>query len=443
MISNSNNAVDKTLTPHLFKIAGDRTDLRVWLNLVGVLCAAGLLLSRAPDHLLHPQLWGEDGVFWVSQAYNLGFRCLAIPESGYLQTISRIGALLAIQLPLTAVPFIFSLIAFVIQLAPVALLLSRRGEQLIPSLLGRLLIVLLYIGEPNSSEAYVNLTNAMWHLALVAFLLVILPKPRTTTGLWLDAVVLILAGLSGPLVLFIAPIAWWELVRLRRCTGRAKTLLYAGVLTSCAVVQGILIAMTAMHTTEARLGQLGANFSRLVHILADQIILGGVVGGKTVERLLTQNFWLHTWPATLCCLLALVLGLIAFVKGQAAYRQFVVLSALIMASALKSPMVSMTAPQWELMQRPGAGDRYYIIPILAWGATLLVLSTGKWRFGLQWFARGIMLYSTIGIVNDWHYFPYTHTNYYDSARIFDRATPGVTIEFFENPVPWHFFLTKK
>ena len=106
---------------------------RIFLNVLGVLGSAGLLFSRGPGHLLHPELWAEDGVVWLHRAYSAGWHCLTIPCAGYLQTLSRLGALLAVALPLTQAPLIFALIAFVIQLTPVVLLLSPRGALLPPS----------------------------------------------------------------------------------------------------------------------------------------------------------------------------------------------------------------------------------------------------------------------------------------------------------------------
>ncbi len=114
-----------------------------------------------------------------------------------------------------------------------------------------------------------------------------------------------------------------------------------------------------------------------------------------------------------------------------------------MAGALKSPMVSAVIPQWEPMQYPGVGGRYYIIPMLAWFTTLLVLATVRWRFGLQWVARGLVLCCAVGVVYDWHYTPYVHTGYHSAAKMFDRAPPGTVVTFPENPVPWHFELTKR
>jgi hypothetical protein len=281
--------------------ARGRSDSKICLNALGVLGPAGLLFIRGPGHLLHPELWAEDGVVWLHGAYTEGVHCLTIPRAGYLQTLSNLGGLIAAALPLTDAPLLFALIAFIIQLTPVILLLSPRGAVLLPSWSARQLLVLYDIGMPNSSEVFVNLTNAMWHLAIAVFLLVVLPKPRSIAGLAADITVLVLGGLSGPLVLFIAPIAWWQVAAFRRRGDGGKRVLYAAVLTLCAVVQGVLVVA---HSGENRIGHLGASFNRFVHILADQIVLGGVIGARYVDILLTQHFWLQSWPAALCCAFA-------------------------------------------------------------------------------------------------------------------------------------------
>ncbi len=408
------------------------------------LCLAGfalLLFSREPGHLLAPQLWAEDGVLWVAHGYDYGLVTLLQPRAGYLQTLSQLGGLVGIGLPFTAIPLFFALVAFVVQMAPAALLLSRRGAGLIASLPARLLLVAYYIGQPNSAEVYVNLTNAMWHLALLAFMLVVLPKPKTRFGLGLDIALLFLAGLSGPLALFIAPLAWWQARRGRGEAGGRERTAYAAVLSLCALAQGLLIL--ASLGTE-RHGQLGVTLDRLFHIFADQIVLGGTIGGANVDLLLMQHWWLHTLPPALCCLAAVGLGIVAFIKGPDAYRQLVVLSALIMASALQSPMISEVMPQWDPMQRPGIGDRYYIIPMLAWFATLLVLAARPWAWGVgMWVGRALLCLCLVGIVADWQYLPYVPTGYYAAARTFDQAAPGTVVVFPINPVPWKFTLTKR
>jgi hypothetical protein len=420
--------------------AGRVLERRTWFHLLGFLVGAGLLASRGPDRLWQPELWAEDGAIWLQQAYNLGPPSLAMPMTGYLQSLSRLTALLAVHLPLTYAPSIFAWTAFALQIAPAALLLSSRGEALIGSLTVRLLLVLYYVGGPNAAEVYINLTNAMWHLALLAFLLVVLPKPRTGWGLGAEAALLVLAGLSGPLVLFIAPIAWWHGWAERREPGNAGRVFYAALLSVCGALQGALVAA---QLADGRLGHLGANFNRFAHIFADQIILGGMLGSALVWRLLTHVLWQDGWAAGGVCVIAAAMGLAAFIKGPNAYRQLVVLSVLIMASALKSPMVTSSGPQWEQMQYPGIGDRYYIIPMLAWFSTLLVLASGNLRFGLHWVARLLVLCCAIGVVGDWYVSRYVPTGYHDAAKRFDRASPGTVVTFPENPTSWKFDLTKR
>lgn len=419
--------------------ASNRHDYEFLLLALGVLAAGLLLFSRAPGHLTDPELWAEDGRVWLQQAYQDGAKCLLRPEVGYLQTISRLTAFFTLAFPLRWAPLIFAAIAFVIQLMPAILLLSPRGAVLVPSLAGRVLMAAYYIGEPNSSEVYVNVTNAMWHLALVGFLIVLLPKPRTVFGFVTDTVTLVLAGLSGPIILFVAPIAWWHVIEQRHQRSFRPCVIYAAIASACALIQTGFI-LTSAH--QARHGALGATLNRLFHIIADQVILGGLIGGPNTIGLLQIHFWARTlWPA-LVCMGAAILGVVAFVRGPSVYRQFVVLAGLILVTSLASPMVSYSVPQWEPMQYPGAGDRYFIIPMLAWFSTLLVAAEKPWGGIGHWIARLLLVTSLTGISHDWHYNPYTDTSYQDAAKAFDEAPAGTVITFPENPLTWNFKLTK-
>jgi len=411
-----------------------------WRKILVILGTAGLLFSRCPSQFLRPELWAEDGAHWLQQAYDFGWRCLLMPAGGYLQTLSRLGALLAIRLPLTQAPLVFALIALAVQTLPVALLLSRRGKVLLPSLGARLLIIMFYIGVPNSNEVYVNLTNAMWYLALTGFLLLVLPKPRSVAATVVDAGTLVLVGLSGPFSIFLAPIAWWQAIEFRRSTDAPKHVLYAALMTLCGLTQAAVVALSG----QDRQGHLGASFDRLAHILTDQILLGGVIGGKAVLGLcMPGSFWWQPWPAALCSVLGVALVLIAFGKGPTAHRKLMVLAVLILAGALRAPMVTDVVPQWLPMQYPGIGGRYYLIPLIAWFCALLVLAAGRWRFGLHWAARALVLCCTIGVAKDWNFRPHAQTGYHDAAKTFDRAPLGTAVDFPENPAGWHFVLTKQ
>ncbi len=398
---------------------------------------AGLaLFSRQPDRLRHPELWAEDGAVWIGDAYNHGLTSLLMVHSGYLQTLSRLGGLLSLVLPMTDVPLAFALVAFVAQLAPAVLLLSPRGAKLVPSAPARLLLAGYYIGLPNSAETYVNLTNAMWHLALLALLIIVLPKPAGKAGYAADGCALVLAGLSGPFALFLAPIACvhaW--VGRRDREGKAR-IAYAALITLCAAVQGISIHLYA---GAQRLPNLGSNFTRLAHILANQIFLGGVAGAFYVKDLMAQGWWNAAWPAGVVCAAGLLLAAVAFWRGPPAHKSLVALGVLVLAGSLASPVVATSGSQWAQMAVPGIGGRYVMIGMLGWFAGFLVLS-GQRRW--KWLGRGLVLASCAGVAADWHISRYPPTGFQAAARAFDAAPAGTPAVFPENPAGWQFFLTK-
>jgi hypothetical protein len=397
--------------------------------------AAALLFSRDPGRLRHPELWAEDGLSWLVDAYNHGAASLVTPHSGYLQTISRLGAYLVLLLPFTAIPLAFALLSFVVQLAPAALLLSRRSAALIPSLPARLVLAFYYLGVPNAPEVYVNLTNAMWHLALVAFLLIVLPKPPGAWQRGVDILVLVLAGVSGPFSLLLAPVAWWHAALGRRAPEFRDRTIYAIAVSLCAIIQAGCVVAGAQAT---RIDELGASFNRLVHIVADQVLLGGIVGSGAVDRLMAHAWWMGVWPAAVVCLVGLGVWTAAWQRGPPAFRQFTAFAVLLIAAALASPV----GAQWGPLQTPSIGGRYFLIPMLAWIAAILVLAARPCRWGGHWLARLALCACLIGVEHDWRITPLTPTGYQTAARTFDAAPAGTVVVFPENPVTWTFALTK-
>lgn len=405
--------------------------------------AAALLLSRNPSHMLHPQLWAEDGRVWLEQAYTNGASSLLWPHSGYLQTFPRLTALCALLLPFTAIPLAFVIVSFCAQFLPALLLLSSRASVVVPSGILRLILVAYYIGEPNSSEVYLNLTNAMWHLAFAAVLILILPKPQSRALIWLDALLLGLSGVSGPFVMLMLPIAWWQILRNRKgaLKERRLSLVYAVIVSFCAAIQ----AFCVLTNGSQRIGMLAPSYTRFVHIIANQIILGGLIGARNVGWLYPQPFWQGAILPSLVCAAALCAIAFAFRYGPAAYRQFMVFSCLVMLAALLSPIIS-ASNQWYFMQYPGIGVRYYIFPMLAWLLSIVVLAH---KLSRRFAGNGPYLLALcpflIGICADWRYPNLPPTGYHAAAVQFDAGPPGTAVTFSANPlVPiWRFTLMKK
>jgi hypothetical protein len=253
-----------------------------------------------------------------------------------------------------------------------------------------------------------------------------------------DITVLILIGLSGTLVIFITPIAWWQCLRSRRSQIPGELRLrvsYALLVSGFAVLQaGCLLANDAQ-----RPRSLDASISGFVHIIANQVVLGGSIGQNNALWFWAQPFWHGAlWP-TLVCLAAAGTVAIAFAYGPTAYRQFVVFSGLTMAAALDAPIVSLSN-QWQMMQFPGAGQRYYIYPMLAWFMGVLVLAVRPSR---NWPLVPVLGIFLIGAIADWRYPDLPPTGYFAVATRFDASPPGTVMTFPENPRSWADFTLRK
>ena len=73
-----------------------------WKVLIGVILIGSLLIiSRQPSVVYHPQFWAEDGAVWYADAWNRGWIALIQPHTGYLQTISRITAMIGSATPVS------------------------------------------------------------------------------------------------------------------------------------------------------------------------------------------------------------------------------------------------------------------------------------------------------------------------------------------------------
>jgi hypothetical protein len=409
-----------------------------WWNIVWLVLLSLLLLTRNIHHVSHPTLWAEDGKLWFRDAYNKGFASLLEPHTGYLQSFPRLIALLGRLLPMRFLPGLLVGAGFVMQMAPVALLLWR-GHYVISSGWARAALILFYIGMPNSSELYLNLTDAQWHFALLQLLLLAIPPPRSATARLGQNLVLLLGGLSGPFCLFLAPLAWVQVIVSRERRARVVS---AGVLTFCALIQ--LVFMVQTYGINRNLAPLGASPIALARILTDQIILPAFIGTRgTMDG---QKLLLHQNEIVIWALVAVAFVAVARAcwRGPGLLRLLAGFSALVLITALRSPVVSADMPQWAAMDIVGAGCRYFFFPLLLWFSCLLRLSADPLpaiRFSGMFFA----LLCLVGIASDWHYYfakSDTAEVYGRAARSFANAAPGEKITFPEDPPGWVFSLTK-
>jgi len=176
--------------------------LGLWQHCALFLFACLVVVSRRPDAVLHPQFWAEDGRVFFQEAYNLGgWHSLFRPYAGYFHTVPRLGAWLALILPLAMAPLILNLIAIAIQALPVNLLLFSRSSAW-GSLRYRALLACIYLVLPNMREIGANIANSLSLLALSGFILLVASPPKSVIGRVFDILTLLLFGLSGRYCIF-------------------------------------------------------------------------------------------------------------------------------------------------------------------------------------------------------------------------------------------------
>ncbi len=392
--------------------------------------AAAAVVSRRPDAIFNPQFFGEDGAVWYREAYQFGWlTSLLYSRSGYFQTVPRLAASLSLLVPLHFAPLIMNLIGITFQILPVNVLLSARLSNWAPVLV-RAFMAVAYIALPNSMELNATVEEAQWHLALLVCLLVLASPPKRHVWRIADIVLILLSGLSGPFCLMLLPVALifgW----IRREPWRIFVI---SALTLPAFIQLSAIVTTASATR--RQAPLGATPQLFVRLLAGQIYLGALFGQTSSP----------THKGHLALALAGILGT-AFVIYCAVYanlerKLFLLFCALVFAASLKSPMASMTTPQWQVLS-DSPGIRYWFLPMIGFVWALIWCAASATAKPVRVAAACALASMLIGIVKDWEYPAYTDFHFKEYAARFAAAAPGTLVNIPIYPPPWVMPLVKR
>ena len=406
----------------------------IYLQAIAFSVAFLIVWSRRPDAVLNAQFYAEDGRVWYLDAYNLGLHSLLMPQGGYLNTLSRIVALIALLFPLSMAPLVMNLCAIVVQILPVNIFLSSRFSGI--PLKTRLLGSFLYLAIPNAAEIHANITNGQWYLALVACL-VLLAQPACGRG-WriFDGAVLVMISVSSPIGILLVPVAtaiWWK--RRQKWSAYSLALLVPGAL---------LDGLIALLSHGRQNSHNGATFSRFAAILGRQVFLSSLLG-KNTQGWLLQLHYVH-YVEVIATLAGLAVLLYALRSGQTELRVFILFAYAVLALALVHPLAgSPDRPQWDWLCIPGCGNRYYFMPMLAFLASLVWMATRRTsHLALRSIAVALLLLLPIGVYRDWNYPPYKDLHFPSYAAEFEQAPSGTTVTIPVNPNSmWTLELTKR
>jgi hypothetical protein len=385
-----------------------------------------ILFLRRPDAILNAQFYSEDGIYWYADAYQFGWHCLWMPLGGYLNSVSRLIGMFSLLFPFAQAPLVMNLCAIVAGILPIHIFLSSRFNSIPFNI--RLLGSLLYLALPNSFELHATTTNIQWHLAL-AGCLVVLGSPGNRRG-WqiFDFTLLAIAVLDGPLGILLIPIAF--ALRWIRKDRRRYDLALAALIPG-ALVQFFFLFVAAPRRPASN----GATIGRLIHILGGQVFLSSLLGVRTLIQLFhAQSLFIIDVTAMLVGLA--VLGY-ALRRGPMELKLFILLAAAVLSLGLLHPLATTDGNhvQWEQLQVPGCGNRYYFLPMLAFLSSLVWMAS-KTRLDSKAprYAAFIILFCLpIGIVRDWHYRPFDDLHFQEIAADFQRAPSGTQFVIPLNP----------
>ncbi len=385
----------------------------------------GVTIARRPDAITYPQLWAEDGQVFFLQAYQMGFWAALIhPHSGYLQTTPRLAVGLALLLPFSRLPLVLNVVGLIIQAAPAAFIMSDRWDLVVPSRVIRGGLGFVYLALPNTAALDATITNAQWHLAVLACLVILAPSVPGRAWRTFDILVTALSGLSGPFAIPLAPCAL--LLALARRT------LHQGTLAVVAVATGGLQGAILLATYLGRMGRGPQGLFQLPvlwRVLAESLVVMPLLGVHETHQLERAGLLTSApWDATVL-LLATAVCLLALARGSIELRAFLFFSGLVMAASL----ARVAGTLWMLINT-NDGQRYFFIPMLGWLVALVYVLARSRRTAvgrvLLLLTLGLILFSAI---SSWEYAPLPRSHFYQAAALFARARPGQTVAIPENP----------
>ncbi|MGC1507622.1 hypothetical protein [Ketobacter sp.] len=191
-------------------------------------------------HFLAGRFWAEEGrdfyvqlmdAHWVSLFTHLHHSHLELLTNGivYVSTL----------VPLVYAPLITTYTSFFFQALPVLILIYFRSHlQLHPLPLVGLLMILA--GMPQANEVLANSINLHFHMAFLAAIVLILPA-LNKSNLWLQRLLLILAGTSGIPTIFLLPCFLLKayIQRNREATIQSVIMLICTLLQACLLMQDV------------------------------------------------------------------------------------------------------------------------------------------------------------------------------------------------------------
>lgn len=406
----------------------------LWIAILCITFAA--IVLRRPDIILNAQPWAEDGVVWMQNIHNNGFfSTIFLPQNGYYQTISKLAFWLGLSFGVEHAALIANVVAILIRCFMVIFLLSNRLRSI--NICYRISIAIYFILMPNIDEGYVNITNAHWYLSMYLMMILVAESPESKLGRIHDYVVLIIAALSGPFIVFIAPCLFIK--RIYERNGFVKAIkgintfdILAAILT---VIQIIAILTTSTDTRSK--APLGASYSLLSDIISYRVFIG-----TFFDNVATKGLSAYTTLNTIAFTSFALISIYLFIRGGEKVKILFLFPILMIGFSLARPMMANNSDQWPAFLIPGAGQRYFFITNVFFYVFVMYLLSRIGKYGkLTAIALPALLASTY--YSYFNIYPLPDVNYKNNIMKYYETPVGESINIQINPGRWQVTLQRK
>jgi len=321
-----------------------------------------ILIARRPDIVTSAMLWAEDGTVWFADAYNNPWWAkLFVPHAGYVQFFPRLIFEIATHLPINVVALFGMWMALLVRAAVPAFIFSSRFSWI--DWRAKVAISAYMLLMPNLAEVHANVTNTHWYLGLYLIAVVLADPPRARIWALHDWLALVLAGSSGPLILF-AALALLLRTWVQRGTAWMRWP-FAAVAAALAVVQLAVFVGTA--PLQPWLDG-GADFTLVRDLLGGRVFLGFLTPARWAIALATPTVMLPI------ILVGFAISVAVLIRGGWRARVLAALPLLLVGAALFTPLFMPLATQFSavpLLTEQG----YLVVADTAWAATLLCFAS--------------------------------------------------------------------
>ncbi|MBQ7221419.1 MAG: hypothetical protein IJS28_10605 [Synergistaceae bacterium] len=400
-----------------------------------------VMFQRKPHVLVYANFWAEDGKIFFEQMYHEGLKSLLYPYAGYLHLVPRLVMFITLPFGIINAPLISNFMSLVLRALPMVFLFTERFSFM--GMACRFFLWIYCLIMPQALEETIgNITNIQWNLSVWLLMVIIAAPAKTTMQKLHDWLVLILAGLSGPFIIFAFPLM------IAGKPSRGKSIAFR----MFAVLLGLIQLYTVLNTAQEvqNLSFYGTGRTAwefivwLIRIFCTRVVYSTFLPNfPSIMAYVLDKSMILTFIvfAPLACITAR-----GFFRGTWRFRVCALFGSAIFLSSSWRMWLSVDVPYGITV---GGGSRYFVLANILVFSFMIFFVRDFWLSGHEQLKEKCCTYITIllfvmALVSFSLFPPFKLAPYRQSIReLYYPAPAGSTVVIPINPDGWEMTLIKK